>query len=31
MTYSDWFALEMIWEIGAMIKRFEGSAEEVKT
>lgn len=28
MTSSDWFALEMIWEINAMIKRFEGSAEE---
>lgn len=28
MTSSDWFALEMIWEIDGMIKRFEGSAEE---
>lgn len=28
MTSSDWFALEMIWEIDAMIKRFEGSAED---
>jgi hypothetical protein len=28
MTSSDWFALEMIWEIDAMIKRFDGSAEE---
>ncbi len=27
MTSSDWFALEMIWEIDAMIKRFDGSAE----
>ena len=28
MTSSDWFALEMIWEIDAMIKRFDVSAEE---
>ena len=28
MTSSDWFALDMIWEIDDMIKRFEGSAEE---
>ena len=28
MTSSDWFALEMIWEIDAMIKRFDGSEEE---
>ena len=28
MTSSDWFALEMIWEIDAMIKRFEGLEEE---
>jgi len=28
MTSSDWFALEMIWEIDAMIKRFKGLEEE---
>lgn len=30
MTSSDWFAMEMIWEIDAMIKRFEGSEDEVE-